>query len=87
MRDAQAVLDDLVEHAKPPDGGLIMLGEYASGNPAGPNWIAASGDIGAEPRRRYAAKLAELKKSDRLVDWSRVQLPSGYAQRAVYWIA
>ncbi len=70
MRNAQAVLEELVLHVQPPNGCAMVLTERLFSQPSGPNWIATIGRIVSEHARRYTAKVAKLRKTDLRIDWS-----------------
>jgi len=72
MRQARAVLEDLVLHVQPPKGCAIVLTERPFSNPSDPNWIATVGPMVSEYARRHTAKVAELRKTDLRIDWSEV---------------
>jgi hypothetical protein len=72
MRNARAVLEDLVLHVRPPKGCAIVLTERLFSKPSDPNWIATVGPMVSEYARRYAAKVAELRKTDLRIEWSEV---------------
>ena len=77
MRNARAVLEDLVLHVQPPKGYAIVLTERPIGKPSDPNWVATVGPMGLEYTRLYTAKVAELRKIDVRVDWSEVTSADG----------
>jgi hypothetical protein len=72
MRNARAVLEELVLHVRPPKGYAIVLTERPFSRPSDPNWIATVGPMLSEYARRYTAKVAELRKTDLRIDWSEV---------------
>jgi hypothetical protein len=72
MRNARAVLEELVLHVRPPKGCAIVLTERPFSKPSDPNWIATVGPMVSEHARRYTAKVAELRKTDLRINWSEV---------------
>ena len=72
MRNARAVLEELVLHVQPPKGCTIVLAERPISKPSDPNWVATVGPMVLEYTRRYTAKVAELRKTDLRIDWSEV---------------
>jgi hypothetical protein len=70
MRNALAVLEELVLHVQPPKGCAIVLTERPFSKPSDPNWIATVGPMVSAHARRYTAKVAELRKTDLRIDWS-----------------
>ena len=72
MRNARAVLEELVLHVQPPKGCAIVLAERPISKPSDPNWVATVGPMVLEYTRRYTAKVAELRKTDLRIDWSEV---------------
>ena len=82
MRDAQAVLKELVLHIQPPKGCATVLTERPIGNDSEPNWTATVGPMDLEHGRRYTKKVAELRKTDLRVDWSAVTSVDGLRRTA-----
>jgi hypothetical protein len=72
MRNARAVLEELVLHVQPPKGCAIVLTERRFSKPSDPNWIATVGPMVSECARGYTAKVAELRKTNLRIDWSQV---------------
>jgi hypothetical protein len=72
MRNARAVLEELVLHVQPPKSCVIVLTERPLSKPSDPNWITTVGPMASEFARRYTAKVAELRKTDLRIDWSEV---------------
>ena len=72
MRNARAVLEELVLHVKPPKGCAIVLTERPFNKPSDPNWIATVGPMVSEYARRYTAKVTELRNTDPRIDWSEI---------------
>lgn len=72
MRNARAVLEELVLHIQPPKGCAIVLTERPFRTPSDSNWVVTVGPMGLEYSRRYTAKVAELRQTDLRIDWSEV---------------
>ena len=77
MREARAVLEDLVLHVQPPKGCAIVLTERPFSRASDPNWVATVGPMGPDYTRRYTAKVVELRKTDPRIDWSEVSALDG----------
>ena len=75
MRLARAVLEQLVLHVQPPKGCAIVLTQRPFNKPNDPNWVATVGPMGSENTKRYAAKVADLRKTDLRIDWSEIKSP------------
>jgi hypothetical protein len=72
MKHAEAMLRELILHVRPPVGCAIVLLEWEPKGPDDQNWIASSGNMDAERLLRFNEKVAELRRTDRIVDWSDV---------------
>jgi hypothetical protein len=77
MKHAEAILKELVLHVRPPRGCAIVLTEWQSSGPTDPNWVAASGNMDATKLVSYSEKIAALRKTDTMIDWSDVKLTTG----------
>ena len=77
MRQARAVLEDLVLRVQPPKGCAIVSTERPFSKPNDPNWVATVGPMGPGYTRCYTAKVAELRKTDLRIDWSEVSALDG----------
>jgi hypothetical protein len=86
MRSAEAVLEELVLHVRPPRGCAIVLTEWKSSGPTDPNWVAASGNMEMPKLVRYGEKIAELRKTDPQIDWSDVKILAG-RRRVALWLS
>jgi hypothetical protein len=86
MRQVETVMRELVLHVRPPRGCAIVLTEWKSSGPTDPNWIAASGSMGAQKLISYSEKIAELRKTDPQIDWSLVKLLAGF-RRVALWLS
>jgi hypothetical protein len=72
VKTAQALVEELTRHVMPPRGTAIVLKESTSDRPDNPNWIATSGIMDLAKQHLLTEKVAELRESDRLIDWSGV---------------
>ena len=84
MRNARAVLKELVLHVQPPKGCAIVLTERSFSKPSDPNWVCMVGPMDRNYTRRYTEKLAELRKTDLRIDWSEVPALDG-PRRIALW--
>ena len=80
MKTARKLLDEILRYVKPPRGCGIALTEVTEGEP---NWAASTGIMDDEELARYQAKIVELRKSDRRVDWSGESAREGEHRRRV----
>jgi hypothetical protein len=72
VKTAQALVEELTRYVMPPRGTAIVLKEMTSDGPDDPNWIATSGIMDLAQQHLLTEKVAELRESDRLIDWSGV---------------
>jgi hypothetical protein len=86
MKTAEAMLNELVLHVRPPRGCAIVLTEWKSNGPTDPNWVAASGIMEAKKLVHYSEKIAELRKTNPLIDWSDVNIVTGI-HRVALWLS
>ena len=69
MKTASQLVEEMALYVRPPRGIAIVLRELPDENP---NWMAAAGVMEATKAREFSAKVAKLRKSDPVVDWSGV---------------
>ena len=86
MKTAEAMLKELVIYVRPPRGCAVVLTEWKSTGPTDPNWVAASGIMEAKKLVRYSEKIAELRKTNPLIDWSDVKIVTG-VRRVALWLS
>jgi hypothetical protein len=86
MKSAEAMLEELVSHVRPPRGCAIVLTEWKSSGPTEPNWVDSTGNMEAQKLARYNEKIAELRKTDPQIDWSDVKIHRG-SHRVVLWLS
>jgi hypothetical protein len=84
MKTAQALVEELSRHVMPPLGLAIILSERPSNYSDDPNWVAATGAMDQGRLDRFNQKVAELRKTDRLIDWSGVEGKPGQ-RRVALW--
>jgi hypothetical protein len=87
VRSANAVLQELVLHVRPPRGRAIVLTERTPSGPGDQNWVEAIGLIGNEVARHFTEKVAALRKSDPQVDWSGVEILPGCRRRVALYLS
>jgi hypothetical protein len=83
MRDVREVLKVLIRHVQPPKGCAIVLTERPIGSDSEPNWTATVGPMDVEHGRRFTKKVAELRKTDRRIDWSALPNVDGLRRIAL----
>jgi hypothetical protein len=69
LKTAKQLVREIGLAVQPPQGGAIVLTEEPGSQP---NWVAAATVMEAAPSERFSKKVAELRKTDPLVDWSEV---------------
>ncbi len=86
MKRAEAMLEELVRHVRPPRGCAIVLMECKSTGPTDSNWVAASGNMELQELIRYSEKIAGWRWTDPQIDWSGVKVLAGQ-RRVVLWLS
>jgi hypothetical protein len=84
LKTAHALVRELGSAVQPPRGTAIVLTEEPG---AQPNWVAAAGIMEAALTDKFAEKVAELRKTDPLVDWSRVDKDRTESRRVVKFLS
>jgi hypothetical protein len=74
-RTANELLDEPLDYVAPPRGCAIYLVESESRDESDTNWTTGAPVMPNPALDRYSWKLTDLRKSDRLVDWSGVPAP------------
>jgi hypothetical protein len=89
MKPADDVLDELVRYVQPHRGCAISLTESDPKATGDTNWIAGSGTMDEPALERFGRKVAELRKSDPLIDWSKAVVPPspGARKQVTRWFA
>jgi hypothetical protein len=86
MKRAEAMLEELVRHVRPPRGCAIVLTECKSTEATDPNWVAATGNMELQKLIRYSEKIAEWRWTDPQIDWSGVKILAGH-RRVALWLS
>jgi len=84
MKTADQIVDTIALAAQPPRGVAIALTERPGSTP---NWIAAAGPMDAQRTGMFTAKIAALRISDPLVDWSACEQMDGERRRVAKWLS
>ena len=84
MKTAHALVRELGSAVQPPKGTAIVLTEEPG---AQPNWVAAAGMMEAALTDKFSEKVADLRKTDPLVDWSRVEKGHTESRRVVKFVS
>jgi len=84
MKTAKKLVQELIRYVTPPAGVAIQLKERPLCGPDDPNWVAGSGAMDQVRNDRFNQKISELRRSDRLVDWSGVGGQTGH-RRISLW--
>jgi len=66
MRDAEAVLQELIRHVRPPRGCAIVFTEWTP-NAKEPNWTASCGNMESSRLSRQTRPTTKVRPTDRLV--------------------
>ena len=82
MKTAEALLSELIEHVRPPQGCTIKLIEHLDNTFL--NWIVIRGDMTNADRERFDKKVLHLCQTDPLVDWSGVNESEDSPRALVY---
>jgi hypothetical protein len=69
MKTAKELVREIGLALQPPQGVAIVVTEKPG---ALPNWVAAAGIMEAALTKKLSEKVAELRKTDPLIDWSEV---------------
>jgi hypothetical protein len=69
LKKANALVREIGLAVRPPQDIPIVLTEHPG---AMPNWVAAAGIMEAALTGKFSEKVAELRKTDPLVDWGEV---------------
>jgi hypothetical protein len=83
MKTANALLEELLDYVAPPRGCAIYLAESDPRDETETNWASGAPPMPDPALDRYTWKLAELRRSDRLVDWSGVETPSDGGRKII----
>ena len=80
LKTAKELVNEIGLSVQPPRGVAIVLTEEPG---AQPNWVAAAGIIEAALTDKFSQKVAELRRTDPLVDWAEVDKGQTEARRVV----
>src|SRR5262249_57775826 len=80
LKPANALVRERGWAVQPPKGTAIVLTEEPG---AQPNWVAAAGMMEAALTDKFSEKVAELRKTDPLVNWSRVEKGHTESRRVI----
>ena len=80
MKTAKELVNEIGLSVQPPRGVAIVLTEEPG---AQPNWVAAAGIMEAVLTDKFSQKVAELRRTDPLVDWAEVDKGQTEARRVV----
>jgi hypothetical protein len=86
MKRAEAMLEELVRHVRPPGGCAIVLVECKLSQPMDLNWVAASGNMELQKLIRYSEKIAQWRRTDPQIDRSGVKTLDGQ-RRVALWLS
>jgi len=81
MKTAEQILDEMVRAVRPPRGIAVALEESSGGL----NWDATTGAMDLNKTQTFSEKVAALRKSDPIVDWSAVTEKDGNRRRVAKW--
>ena len=80
MKTANELVRELGVTVQPPKGVAIVLTEEPGGQP---NWVAAAGVMEAALTEKFSETVAELRKTDPLIDWGELNKSHTEARRVV----
>ena len=81
------MLREITLHVRPPRGCAIVLLEWEPKVPNDQNWIASYRNMDPACLLRFNEKVAALRKTDPIIDWSEVQIRLGSHRRASFWLS
>jgi hypothetical protein len=84
VKTAKELIREIGLAVQPPQGVAIVLTEQPG---ALPNWLAAAEIMELAFTYKLSAKVAELRKTDPLVDWSEVHKRPSEAHRIVKFLS
>ena len=85
LRPVKQVLEELVRYVEPPRGVAIFLTESIPSSASDLNWVRWA--TGVQCNDRFEHKLAGLRKSDPIVDWSGIDEHGAQRWRIVRWVS
>jgi hypothetical protein len=87
LKTANALLDEFLQHVRPPKGRAIVITENVPNGPDDTNWVATTGLMDLAASARYTAMVVAATKSDRLIDWAGVTYRVGSHRRVAKWLS
>lgn len=89
MKPADDLLEELIGYVQPQRGCAISLIETEPKASGEPNWTAIAGAMTRAGVERYGRKVAQLRQSDPMVDWSNAVVPPwpGARKQVTRWFA
>jgi len=80
LKTAEELVNEIGLSVQPPRGVAIVVTEEPG---AQPNWVAAAGPMENTLTDKFSEKVAELRKTDPLVDWGEVDKGENEFRRVV----
>jgi hypothetical protein len=80
LKTAQELVNEIGLSVQPPRGIALVLTEEPGTQP---NWVAAAGPMENALTNKFSEKVAELRKTDPLVDWGEVDQGENEFRRVV----
>ena len=77
MKTADDLVREITRHVMPPRGVAIEVAETPVNGPYDPNWFASANAMDISRLERFGQLIAELRRSDRIIEWSGVPGPPG----------
>jgi hypothetical protein len=87
VRPVKQVLSELASYVDPPRGVAIFLAESIPSSASDLNWVAIMGETSVQCNERFEYKVAGVRKSDPIVDWSGIDQRGERKWRIVRWIS
>jgi hypothetical protein len=72
MKTADELAKEISRYLVPPRGGAIEVTESPASGPYDPNWFASATAMDISRLERFGQLIAELRRSDRIIEWSGV---------------
>lgn len=77
MKTADEVAREISRYLMPPRGAAIKVTESPANGPYDPNWFASATAMDISRLERFEQLIVELRRSDRMVEWSGIPGPPG----------
>jgi hypothetical protein len=78
MKTAGDLVREISRYVMPPHGVAIQVEEKSPDGQYDPNWLADAGTMDTSRSVRFSQMVAELRRADRLIDWSGVSGRPGH---------